>query len=126
MEETVRSFVIEGGREDRLVMVKGKMLLGVPWYGYVGGQAMVGHEFKNNILERPEEKVRRFEWEEGSQELLFSVGGEGGREGGREEEGTYPTPAFFRKRFELVSELGMAGVAVWEIGQGLECFPMLW
>ena len=123
MEETVRSFVVEGGRKERVRLMKGKMLLGLPWYGYVGGQAMVGHEFESKVLERPE-KVRRFEWEEESQELVFSLGGEGGRE--EEVGGTYPTPAFFWRRFELVEEMGMAGVAVWEVGQGLECFPMLW
>ncbi|KAM3576200.1 hypothetical protein VYU27_001908 [Nannochloropsis oceanica] len=130
MEETIESFVQgrkEGGADKGADLVKIKMLLGLPWYGYVGGQAIVGHEFERKVLERPE-KVRRFEWGEESQELIFSLRGEGGRDGRRQDEmvGTFPTPAFFWRRFALVSEMGMAGIAVWEVGQGLECFPMLW
>lgn len=74
-------------------------------------------------------EVRRFESEEESQELVFSLGGEEGRDGIRKEDtvGTFPTPSFIWRRFALISEMGLARVAVWEMGQGLlESFPMLW
>jgi hypothetical protein len=57
------------------------------------------------------------------------LGGEEGRDGIRKEDtvGTFPTPSFFWRRFALISEMGLARVAVWEMGQGLlESFPMLW
>lgn len=114
----------EQGKADARIL-RGKMLLGLPWYGYAGGQAITGHEFQKNVLDRAEH-VRRVWWDEDTQEHVFVYSASHGEEAGEEVRATYPTPAFFKRRFALSRELGLAGVAVWEAGQGLVCFPMLW
>jgi len=35
---------------------------------------------------------------------------------------TYPTPRFLEERHDQVEKLGIAGIAIWELGQGMEYF----
>lgn len=58
-------------------------------------------------------------WDAVSKEHVFSY-----REAGQrmEQQMGYPTPAFLQARMDLARELGVAGVALWELGQGLRAF----
>ena len=38
---------------------------------------------------------------------------------------TYPTPFFIAERLKLAKKMQVAGIALWEIGQGLTCLPDL-
>lgn len=102
--------------------LKQKILLGLPWYGYANGQPILGHDLRHQLLDQPHHKnLQKFEWNEKTQEHVFVFSNE------KKEQvvATFPTPAFFQRRLELVRDLGLAGVALWEIGQGLACFPLL-
>lgn len=58
-------------------------------------------------------------WDEASKEHVFSY-----REAGTrvEQKVGYPTPLFLKTRMDVATELGVAGVAIWELGQGLRAF----
>lgn len=118
IKETVESLV--GGKEEK--QVRRKILIGLPWYGYMDGQAVVAHEFVANVLQ-PEQKQKpaKVEWDDKAKEHIFTYS----TQDNVVHTGTYPTPAFFQERLKLVQELGVAGIAIWELGQGLDCFPLL-
>lgn len=93
------------------------LLLGVNFYGndYTipqGGSAIVGHEY----LELLEAYKPNIKWEPHNKEHAFEY---------RNEQGLhrvyYPTGRSLAKRCELAEKHGM-GIAIWEIGQGLEQF----
>jgi chitinase domain-containing protein 1 len=116
-------------------VVRRKMLVSLPWYGYDNGHAIVrGHEVVRRLLqgEGVVPGSMKMEWSDTAEELVFEymVAGEtgSGRQQQQQQEqhvGTYPSPEFFRRRLQLVKEEGMAGMAIWELGQGLPCFPRL-
>lgn len=58
-------------------------------------------------------------WDNDAREHVFSYRELGARV---EHSLTYPTPLFLQQRMALAKELGVAGVAVWELGQGLRYF----
>ncbi len=116
--------------KDSIVLLTGgdtaiqtQLLLGLPWYGYANGQPLVGHEFQSRVLDRPEQ-LQQVQWDEQSAEHVFVYASH--EVSGEQVVATFPTPTFLRRRFALAQDLGLAGVGVWEAGQGLACFPMLW
>jgi spore germination protein YaaH len=41
---------------------------------------------------------------------------------GQDSTAVYPTKRFFRERLDLAKKINLAGVAIWDIAQGLESF----
>lgn len=113
------------GGESQL---RAKMLVSLPWYGYDMNQAVLGHDVTRRLLQGggEEDKVApgsvELEWDPATQEQVF---GYVGAKDGQPHVGTYPSPEFFRRRLQLVKDEGLAGVAIWELGQGLACFPRM-
>lgn len=88
--------------------VRGKLLLGLPFYGWRSdGQALTGGQLVTWLVE---EDVL-VKWDPRAQEHVWED-----RDGRR---ASYPSPAMLAARLRLVGELGLAGVAVWELGQGV-------
>lgn len=133
-------FVTQGGRTNSPIgyvkatvealaggeaAVRRKMLVSLPWYGYDNGQPVLGHDVAQRLL--GDEMVGETEgsavamvWDAEAQESVFEY-----TLGGERHAGTYPTPAFFRRRQQFVKDEGLAGIGIWELGQGLRCFPRL-
>jgi len=105
--------------------VRRKMLVSLPWYGYDNGRAVLGHDVARRLLLREGVVAgsAKVEWDAGTEEMVFGYSLV--EEGGAPHVGTYPTPDFFRRRLQLIQDEGLAGIAIWELGQGLACFPRL-
>jgi chitinase domain-containing protein 1 len=110
------------GSKDRSPARARKVLLGLPFYGYrygLSGQpdAITGRGLIDALEEaEPTDAQLHYhrDWSEHSVSLRQP-------DNGRVERIFYPTPFFLQRRLELAQELGV-GLAVWELGQGLDCF----
>lgn len=122
VEATVDALV---GGDSKL---RAKTLVSLPWYGYDNNQAVLGHDVTRRLLEGggADDKVApgsvKLEFDPNTAEQVFAYTSE---KDGQPHVGTYPSPEFFRQRLQLVKEEGLAGVAIWELGQGLVCFPRM-
>ncbi|PXF42839.1 Chitinase domain-containing protein 1 [Gracilariopsis chorda] len=95
----------------------GKVLIGLNFYGidfWEGGQSrhIVGHEFLKLLEEHEPDMLW---WDEfGEHGFAYQKKGE--------HVVFYPTRESIRLRTELADEIGCGGVAIWDLGQGLEHF----
>lgn len=93
----------------------GKLMLGIPFYGYDysngQGKAIIGKEFIEII-----EGQARDVWDEQGKEHKFLY-----NDHGKECVMYYPTIDMLAERLKFAEKYGM-GVAIWELGQGLEHF----
>jgi len=95
-----------------------KLLLGLPFYGYdfehgLGARAILGREFVDMLQgQKPS-----LSWDEKSHEHYFEYT----TAVGSRHVVYYPSLQFIEDRLQLARDLGV-GVAIWEIGQGLEYF----
>lgn len=116
--------------------LKKKILLGIPFYGYAGlvwrgpcvhralivsapcsydnMDAVVGHTYID-LLEQYQPEIG---YDEDSAEHYFRYT----PEGGQTHVVFYPTLQSTSERLDLATRAGAAGVAIWEIGQGLDYF----
>lgn len=97
-----------------------QILMGLPFYGYRydgkgEGSAILGYEMVNLLKEASEENTS-IAWDKLAKEHVFKISKDG-----KETTVYYPTRDFLKARFELANEMGV-GIAIWEIGQGLDCF----
>lgn len=90
-----------------------KLLMGIPFYGRDGARALIGTEFLSVL----QEYKTRCKWDENDHEHVCSYRDANGVE----HKVYYPTLQFLKERLDAAKELGV-GVAVWEIGQGLDYF----
>jgi chitinase domain-containing protein 1 len=113
--------------------VRRTLLLGVPWYGYDENDAITGDRWRALV------SAGGLAASAGAQALLVnkraaehylrytptpttSEGGSPAQSGRRPHTVYYPTPWMLAKRSAAAASLG-SGLAVWELGQGLPCFP---
>ena len=98
-------------------LARPKMLIGINFYGYLytqqGTRALLGSDYVKLLKARKTE----VEWQEKHGEHLCKQ---------RERNGqtqiiSYPTLLSVQMRLELAERLGV-GIAVWDIGQGLDYF----
>lgn len=115
-EESVRSLIPASLPPETAAPLLSKLLLGVPFYGYDSGEAILGPAFLKLLQAHPHERMK---YEKKAEEHVLQYY-DGSEEPPRRRTVHYPTPYFVSKRVELVNRLGM-GVSVWELGQGLEC-----
>ena len=86
----------------------GRILLGVPFYGFRGAEPALAHDL------RSEDPDRLLRWDATIAEHAASAGAAG-------EQLRFPTPAFLAARLRVAEEHGL-GLSIWEIGQGLDAF----
>ena len=100
-----------------------KILLGLNFYGYdftaAGGGPILGRDFVQLLKEAADLKeVPSFKWDERSQEhfIEFKV------ENRRKHTVFFPSLNSIQSRLLLAKEMNLGGVAIWELGQGLDYF----
>ncbi|ODM94986.1 Chitinase domain-containing protein 1 [Orchesella cincta] len=92
-----------------------KFLIGLNFYGYqytsTGGHPIFGNEYLETLS-----KAKTIDWSEDVEEHFFEV---------KDKEGKrtifYPTLMSIKRRLKLAEDLG-CGLAIWELGQGLDYF----
>ena len=98
-----------------------KILLGLNFYGYdyttEGGGPILGHEFVKILKGHVSKKQLKFKWDSTSKEHFIEV-----KYGNSRHTIFYPSLMSIQSRLHLVKELNLGGVAIWELGQGLDYF----
>jgi chitinase domain-containing protein 1 len=104
------------------------LLFGVPFYGYDNTDAIVGRRFVELVAAQAEAQSEggfRLRVDASAEENYFTYTGDvvakGKKHKNQKHSVFYPTPWFVKKRMQAAASLG-AGVSIWEIGQGLDCF----
>jgi chitinase domain-containing protein 1 len=85
-----------------------KVLMGIHFYGYHGKDAITGEDYLKLMEEKPVKK-----WNKDAAEEWFKT-----KKG---EVVYYPTKKSFKERLEVAKKTG-SGIAIWELGQGLDEF----
>ncbi|TMW62492.1 hypothetical protein Poli38472_005110 [Pythium oligandrum] len=93
---------------------KPKILMGIPFYGYDGHDAIVGSSFAQTLKTHA---GSRLQWDGSAHECLYRYTGDDEQR----HVVYYPCLQFLADRLQLFQDHGV-GVAVWELGQGLEYF----
>lgn len=94
--------------------VRSKLLLGVPFYGYDNTEAVLGGRWLE-LLAQHSPRVK-LDAKAGEHYAVYTDAS------GVKHTVYYPTPHMLRERLRLAKSEGYAGVAVWEVGQGLDFF----
>ena len=97
-----------------------KILLGLNFYGYdyttEGGGPILGHDFVKK-LKNVSKKQTKLKWDSTSKEHFIELKYDNSRH-----TIFYPSLMSIQSRLLLSKELNLGGVAIWEIGQGLDYF----
>jgi len=116
----VKTVVSSMGRGN--MALRKKLLMGVPFYGWRGSEDMTGEKmvvWLASAAQRDSNAVR-VGWDTESAEHVFTeVAAPSGRVLRR---CYYPTPLFLQRRLRLAEQQSIAGVAIWELGQGWAAF----
>lgn len=98
-----------------------KILLGLPFHGFAlpkkekeKGSVIDSEKFSNFVMSSTNEKLI---WNEVECEHLIEI-----NEGQKEFIAIYPTRKFLKERLNLSKTLGLAGCAIWDVGNGNENF----
>lgn len=92
-----------------------KILMGIPFYGYDNSDAIVGDTHLDHLRDYKDIKIR---WDTATHECHYRYDS---RDSGRRMV-YYPCLQFIQDRLKLFTHSGVAGSAIWELGQGLEYF----
>lgn len=104
-----------------------KLLLGLPFYGWRSAEDMTGEKLVVWLASTAQRAGRdegmRVAWDSEAAEHVFTEVSDAGASPARVLRRCYfPTPLFLQRRLRLAEQQGLAGVAVWELGQGLAAF----
>lgn len=113
MEECVNTLSV-----GHLPNERSKILLGLHFYGRVidqNNKAITGDAFLN-LLKKSDTISSKVFWSDAAEEHLFVLIGEN-----YQTKIFYPTLKSIHQRLELAEKLG-TGIAIWELGQGLNYF----
>ena len=98
-----------------------KLLLGLNFYGYSytteGGGPILGRDFVKLLQEFSGEKKLKLKWDDISKEHFIEL-----KSGSKRQTVFYPSLNSIQARLLLAKEMRLGGVAIWEIGQGLDYF----
>ena len=103
----------------------GKILLGLPFHGVVMQHSQIQDEQPQmNVLDSSEfgtlvssGHVSKMEWDKTECEHLIELENQN-----KNSIAIYPTKRFFKERLDFSKTNNLAGVAIWDIAQGLESF----
>lgn len=90
--------------------LRSKLLLGLPHYGWKAGGDMTAEKM---VLWLAKGGRVSGGWDQEAKEHYFTEG---------TKRCSFPSPEMLRTRLELAVELGVPGVAIWELGQGASAF----
>ncbi|GLD99222.1 hypothetical protein PINS_up007940 [Pythium insidiosum] len=93
---------------------KEKILMGIPFYGYDNRDAVTGSSYIKSLQHDDVSSIR---WDASAQECFHHY-----TERGSRHVVYYPCLQFIANRLRLFQDSGLAGAAIWEIGQGLDYF----
>ena len=114
MEECVETLDKDSFNRD-------KILLGINFYGYdytpEGGGPILGRDFIKMIKDYDSQKQLKFKWDDNSKEHFIEL-----RNGNKRHTLFYPSLKSIQVRLLLAKHLNLGGIAIWEIGQGLDYF----
>lgn len=97
-----------------------KLLVGLPYYGWRGREDMTGEKMIVWMASSAQQgNDVRVAWDADAAEHVFTEVGPDNRVMRR---CYYPTPLFLQRRLRLADQQGLAGVAIWELGQGMAAF----
>ncbi|KAG7398061.1 Chitinase domain-containing protein 1 [Phytophthora boehmeriae] len=101
--------------EKMLPLEREKILLGIPFYGYDNNDAIIGRTYTESLEENDVAKIR---WDAAAHECqhVYTSANTGSRH-----VVYYPCLQFLQDRLALYQEFEV-GVAIWELGQGLDFF----
>jgi len=106
---------------DKDSFYRDKILLGINFYGYdytpEGGGPILGRDFIKMIKDYDSQKQLKFKWDDNSKEHFIEL-----RNGNKRHTLFYPSLNSIQVRLLLAKELDLGGIAIWEIGQGLDYF----
>ena len=106
---------------DKESFVRDKILLGLNFYGYDytsdGGGPILGREFVQMLKTHTGSKQLKLKWDDVSKEHFIEF-----KSGLKRHTIFYPSLNSIQSRLLLAKEMHLGGVAIWEIGQGLEYF----
>ncbi|CAN0407978.1 unnamed protein product, partial [Phaeothamnion confervicola] len=119
----------------------GKVLVGLPFYGYDNGRAVLAHEFLAALLTATVQEeaavaaavgvvagTKRgandgatvLRWDAEAHEHVSVYAAKGEADGNERHVVTYPTPRFLADRIAAAAAAaGAGGIAIWELGQGM-------
>merc|ERR1712088_697522 len=106
---------------DKGSFYRDKILLGLNFYGYDytpdGGGPILGRDFVQLLKGHSSPKQVQFKWDDSSKEHFIEF-----KSGNKRHTIFYPSLNSIQSRLLLAKEMGLGGVAIWEIGQGLDYF----
>jgi spore germination protein YaaH len=112
-------FYVDHSKPNKSDLLK-KILLGLPFHGFQTDTS--GKESKLSILDSSaysnivlSGRVENFRWDKEECEHLIEMDG-------NKSLAMFPTKKFIKERLEFCKTNNLAGVAVWDIGLGLESF----
>lgn len=114
-KETIRAMMPQRDEGDAS---PGRLLLGVPFYGYDSKhEAIVGHSFLRLLNETVDDGSGEMKWDKKAKEhyIAEEVGG------GEKKMAYFPSPAMIAARVKWARQ-EQQGLSIWEIGQGLPFF----
>ena len=113
IKEVVEGLVEENEEDGDEVSTAGQVLMGVPFYGYMFEEGKNPGAFTaSNYLALLKGEGVVIKWDEDAKEHVLVHGGR---------RLWYPSLLSLLYRLQLAEELGV-GIAIWELGQGLDCF----
>jgi len=106
---------------DKEAFHREKILLGLNFYGYdyttEGGGPILGRDFIKVLNGNVSKKPSKLKWDSTSKEHFIEL-----KYGNSRHTIFYPSLMSIQTRLLLAKELSLGGVAIWEIGQGLDYF----
>ena len=97
--------------------LKSKLVLSLPFYGYDNGRPILSHEFAS-ILEKAKVNKLRHKFDQKAIEHEFRYTDNQKKV----HRVTYPTLYMLHDRLRTAEDLGLAGISIWELGQGMPYF----
>lgn len=114
VKKSIAQYLDEGDKNRK------KVLMGVPFHGFVFDEHYTGKEVLNSkkfndFIQTVKEKDS-LHWDEEASEHYLNVDNKG------KIYAVYPTRKFINKRLELSKQLNLGGIGIWDVGNGNEGF----
>ncbi len=114
-------YYIDSSKANKESLQK-KILLGLPFHGMMmdtnseepRGNFLDGKTFSNLV---GKSQIKHFNWDANECEHMMKISSQD-----KDYIATYPTKKFFTERLDYTKKNNLAGVAIWDLAQGLDSF----